>query len=35
MKYETDFMKSRFESDDNLSLGKIINIPVCVISLFF
>ena len=24
-------MKIRFESDDNLPLGKILNIPVCVI----
>ena len=24
-------MKIRFESDDNLTLGKILNIPVCVI----
>ena len=24
-------MKIKFESDDNLPLGKILNIPVCVI----
>ena len=27
-KYEKDFMKIRFESDDNLPLGKILNILV-------
>ena len=26
--YEKDFMKIRFESDDNLHLGKILSIPV-------
>ena len=31
IKHKKDFMKIRFESDDNLSLSKILNIPVCVI----
>ena len=30
IKYSRDFMKINFESDDDLPLGKIINIPVCV-----
>ena len=30
-KYEKDFMKIKFESDDELLLGKILHIPVCVI----
>ena len=30
--YEKDFMKMRFESDDNLPLGKILGIPVMVIT---
>ena len=32
-KYEKDFMKIKFESDDNLPLGKILNIPVCIIAV--
>ena len=24
-------MKTKFESDDNLALGKVLNIPVCII----
>ena len=31
IKYSKDFMKIRFESDDDLPISKIINIPVCVI----
>ena len=31
IKYSKDFNKIKFESDDDLPLGKIINIPVCVI----
>ena len=31
IKYEKDFMKIKFESDDDLPLDKILNIPVCVI----
>ena len=31
IEYKKDFIKIRFESDDNLPLGKILNIPVCVI----
>ena len=31
IKYSKDFMKIKFESDDDLPLGKILNIPVCVI----
>ena len=30
-KYGKDFMKARFESNDNLPLGKILNIPVRVV----
>ena len=26
-------MKIRFESDDDLTLGKILNIPVCIIAV--
>ena len=29
-KYEKDFMKIRFESHNNLPLGKILNIPMCI-----
>ena len=32
IEYGKDFMKIRFESDDNLPLGKILNIPVCIIA---
>ena len=31
IKYSKDFMKIRFESDDDLLISKIIIIPVCVI----
>ena len=31
IEYKKNFMKIRFESDDDLPLGKILNIPVCVI----
>ena len=31
IKCSRDFMKIKFESDDDLPLGKILNIPVCVI----
>ena len=31
IKYRKDFMKARFESNDDLRLGKILNIPVCII----
>ena len=31
IKYGEDFMKARFESNDDLPLGKILNIPVCII----
>ena len=30
IKYEKDFIKIRFESDGDLSLGTILNIHVCV-----
>ena len=30
VKYENDFMKIKFESDDDLPLGKILSIPVCI-----
>ena len=29
--YGKDFIKARFESNDDLPLGKILNIPVCII----
>ena len=28
---EKKFIKARFESNDDLPLGKILNIPVCII----
>ena len=31
IKYSKDFMKIKFESDDDLPISEIINIPVCVI----
>ena len=31
IKYSKDFMKIKFETDDDLSINKIINTPVCVI----
>ena len=31
IEYKKDFMKIKFESDDDLPLGKILNIPVCAI----
>ena len=31
IEYKKDFMKIKFESDDNLPLDKILNIPVCII----
>ena len=31
IEYQKDFMKIKFESDDNLPLGKILNIPVCIV----
>ena len=33
IKYERDFMKIRFESDDDLPLGKILSILVCIIAV--
>ena len=33
IKYEKHFMKARFESNDDLSLGKILNNPVCIINV--
>ena len=33
IKYERDFIKIRFESDDDLPLGKILSIPVCIIAV--
>ena len=30
IKYGKDFMKIRFESYDDLSLGKVLSIPVCI-----
>ena len=31
LKYEKDFIKIKFESENDLPLGKILNIPLCVI----
>ena len=31
IKYEKDFMKIKFESNDDLPFGKILNVPLCVI----
>ena len=31
IKYSKDFIKIKFESDDDLPISKIINIPACVI----
>ena len=31
IEYGRDFMKIRFESDDDLPLGEILNISVCII----
>ena len=31
IEYSIDFMKIKFESDDDLSLDEIMNIPVCVL----
>ena len=31
IKYEKNFMKIKFESYDDLPLGKILSIPVCII----
>ena len=32
IKYEKGFKKIKFESNDDLTLGKISNIPVCIIT---
>ena len=32
IKYRKDFMKNRFESDDDLTLGKTFNIPGMIIA---
>ena len=31
IKYEKDFMKTRFKSDEDLPLIKMLNIPVCIV----
>ena len=31
--YKKDFMKIRFESHDDLTLGKTLSIPVCAIAV--
>ena len=33
IEYGKDFIKARFESNDDLPLRKILNIPVCIIFL--
>ena len=35
IEYNRDFRKIRFESDDDLPLGEILNILMCIIVLFF
>ena len=35
IKYGRDVMKSRFESDDDLPLDKILSIPTCIIAVGF
>ena len=30
-KYKKDFMKIKFNSNDDLPMGKILSIPVCII----
>ena len=32
IKYEKDFIKTKFKSNDDLPLGKILNIPVCIVN---
>ena len=33
IEYGKDYKKIRFESDDNLPLGKVLNIPMCTITI--
>ena len=33
IKYEKNFMKIKFESNDDLLLGKILSIPVCIVTV--
>ena len=33
IEYGRDFMRIKFESDDDLPLGKILRIPMCITSL--
>ena len=33
IEYGRDFMKIRFESDDDLTLGKILSITMCIIAV--
>ena len=33
IEYGKGFMKIKFESDDDLPLGKILSIPVCIITV--
>ena len=33
IEYRKDFMKIRLESDNDLPLGKILNIPLCIIAV--
>ena len=33
IKYRRDFMEIKFESDDDLPLGKILSIPMCIIAV--
>ena len=33
IEYKKNFMKIKFESDDHLPLGKVLNIDVCIITV--
>ena len=33
IKYRRDFTKTKFKSDDDLPLGKILSIPACIIAV--
>ena len=33
IEYQKDFVKIKFQSDDDLPLGKILSIPLCIITV--
>ena len=33
IKYDKDFMKIKFESNDDLPLGRVLSIPVCIVTV--